>query len=346
MSEARALTATEDRGQGISRRRLLSAGSAFPLAAALAPFSLATRRALGAELFTLRATAGANVGYANLFVAEGAGIAKKYGIDAPVRLFDVGFLGTEATLAGQADLSGITEFPLVTLLAKGGDLVAVAVDDRSDDLKLVVTAGIKQPDDLRGKRVGLIYGSTAQYAFDHYMAHFKLTGAVKVINIDAADQTVSLVKGDIDGFVWLDPVVANAFKVLGSKIHILKPGIETVYKTHLYAIMSRPWAEKNRVHVENYLRALSEANNFILSHPDQAAQIVAKKLNISADLVPQYIKNAGFDWKLVWTKGSVQALYDAAQWMKENGKIKHIPDLRAAVDTSYLKAVAPASVQI
>lgn len=330
----------------LSRRQLLRVGGGISAAALLAPALLASRDAIANPLFTLRPTAGANVGYTNLYVAQAAGINKKYGLDAPVRLFDVGFLGTEATLAGQADASGITEFPFISFLAKGAKLVAVAVDDRSDDLKLVVRSNIKHPDDLRKKRIGLIVGSTAQYAFDRYMAHFNLTGDVKVINVDAADQTVTLVKGDIDGFVWLDPVVANAFKALGSKIHILKPGIETVYKTHLYLLMSRPWAEKNRSHVENYLRALIEANNFIHSHPKETARIVAKKLNLSPEVVPKYIKDANFDWSVVWTKGSVKALYQAAQWMKANGKLKQIPNLRAAIDPSYLKAVAPANVKL
>lgn len=328
---------------GLFRRHLLTATAALS-ASAVAP-SVMVPVAHADGLFTIRATAGANVGYSNLFVAQAAGINEKYGLTAPVRLFDVGFLGTEATLARQADVSGITEFPFVSLLAKGGKLVAVAVDDRSHDLKLVVRSQIKQPSDLSGKKIGLIYGSTAEYAFDLYKAKFDIKG-VKIVNVDAADQTVTLAKGDIDGFVWLDPVVAEAFKILGNKIHILHPDIGAVYKTHLYVIMYRPWAERNRQHVEDYLRALIASNSFIRSHQRETAKIVAAKLDLPEPVIPKYIKDAGFDWNPVLTKGSIQALYKAAEWMKSKGKIREVPDLRAAVDPSYLKAVAPSHVQL
>ena len=94
-----------------SRRRWLKIGGAISAGAALG-MGMAPARAQG-KLTPVRFTCGANLGYANIFVADSAGIFRKYGIEPQVILFDVGFLGTEAVLAGQAETSTTVAFPMI-----------------------------------------------------------------------------------------------------------------------------------------------------------------------------------------------------------------------------------------
>ncbi|MBK7473698.1 MAG: hypothetical protein IPI73_26750 [Betaproteobacteria bacterium] len=104
----------------ITRRKVLGAGAALASAATLAGLGLPVR-AQG-KLTPVRFTCGANLGYTNLYVAEGAGIFQKPGSTRKVILFDVGFLGTEAVLAGQADTATTAGFPMINYVAKGADL--------------------------------------------------------------------------------------------------------------------------------------------------------------------------------------------------------------------------------
>jgi len=336
----------------MTRRQFLWAGGAFLGVAASSPVGLieafaGTAGSPQGPLFVIRQAPSANVSYANMYVAQGAGILKKYGIDGPIKLFDVGYLGTEATLAGQTDVSGIVEFPFLGFFAKGAKIITVAVDAAGAGLRIVVPSAIQQPQDLRNKRIGLIFGSTAEYAFSLYMTRYGLDkGEVKVINISAADLAASLVRGYIDGFVWIEPAVSNAFNILGDKIHMLSPGIETVYFGRSYLTMLRPWAERNRKHVEDYLRALIEANEFILRHPRETAEIVGRKLNVTPEFASKQMKNDGWKWDVFLDKASVDNLKQAASWMKDQGKIKQVPDVDSAVDPSYLKAVNPSAVKL
>src|SRR5262245_61710740 len=99
----------------------VSAGAAGAVAA------LRARLALAQALTRVRLTAGANIGYSHQYVGEATGIFRRHGIDGSVILFDVGFLGTEAVVAGQAETAGTVEFPVLSLLARGADLVIPAI---------------------------------------------------------------------------------------------------------------------------------------------------------------------------------------------------------------------------
>ena len=172
----------------IDRRRMLAAAGAAPVLACQA------RLAVAQALTRVRLTAGANIGYSHQYVGEATGIFRKHNIDASVILFDVGFLGTEAVVAGQAETAGTVEFPLVGLLSRGADLVVPAIMITADDLKIVALKSIEKPGDLAGKRIAFIFGSSAHYALYRYcLRHGIGWDQIKPVNVPAAEQ-VAVIK--------------------------------------------------------------------------------------------------------------------------------------------------------
>ena len=95
----------------------LAAGSAIATGIVAGP---GVARAQSRGLTPVRFTCGANLGYTNLFVADGAGLFRKHGIDSQVILFDVGFLGTEAVLAGTSGDGDDRRVPDDQLRGEGG----------------------------------------------------------------------------------------------------------------------------------------------------------------------------------------------------------------------------------
>src|SRR5699024_5606369 len=102
----------------------------------------------------------------------------------------------------------------------------------------VVKDSIETPEDLKGKKIGIINGSLFDYAFSRYLAKHDLTDDVEYVNVAAADQLATLARGDIDGFVNLDPVVSQALDQLDN-VHKLEPDTNSVYTTRSYLLFKR-----------------------------------------------------------------------------------------------------------
>lgn len=331
----------------LSRRGTLAGMASASLAAGVAISAGLPRRARGADPVMVRLTAGANIGYADLYVAEAEGLFTKYGIDGSVLLFDVGFLGTQAVVAGQAETAGTVEFPVMALVAKGADLIIPAVFITADDLRIVTLSTIEKPADLEGKTIGLIHGSSADYAFDRYLSHFGVPrDSLSIVNVAAAEQVALFAKGDIDGFVWLEPLISRSLEIMQGRAHILDPNIAAVYRTRTYLEMRRDWCDANPEATENLLRAMIEANEFIKANPADTARITAQKLNLQPDDVAKQLERINFDWSLYLDKEALDGFAPVGEWMKANGRLEgEVPDISKVFEPKYLRAVDPSLVR-
>lgn len=339
----------------VSRRKALTLGAQAGLGACLAvlgsscaaPSPAAGPASQPQKLTQMRMTAGANFAFTNLFVGEATGIFKKYGLDTTVALFDVSYQGTEAVIAGQAELGITVEFPLVNMLSKGADLVIPAVSASGDDLRLVCINAIQKPEDLVGKRIAFIFGSNSEYAFDRYLSKYNVDPKkVTMVNVPAAEQIALLVKGDIDGYIWGEPNASKGLDAMGGKAHVLKPGFVEAYMTRLYIEMMRPWVEKNPDVLANLLRALIECNEYIKANPQQTAEIGGKKLNMPTDQAADLIKKMGLTWDIYLDSTSVEVFQQVIAWMKATGRFQGTePDLKKLFVPEYLKKIDPKMVK-
>lgn len=335
----------------IDRRQFLRVGGGAIAGSLLAGAGLSRQGELHAQagraLLQVRFTAGANLGYSNLFVAEGAGIFQKHGIDGRVILFDVAFQGTEAVIAGQAETASTVEFPLINYLAKGADLIVPAVMQTADDLKIVALKSIAKPEDLAGKRVGLIIGSSAHYGFDQYMKRFKLPkDKVTVVNVPAAEQVALFAKGDLDAYIWVEPVVTRGLDIMKGKAHVLSPGLETVMKSRIYLQVTRSWAEKNPQGVVAILRAMIEANEFTRKQPERTAEIAGKKLNLPPAQIPELLKRGGWEWDIYLDASLTAVFAEVTTWMRENKRLAaEPPDIKRVFFPAPLSSIDAARVK-
>ncbi len=322
----------------------LAAGGALSAGMVIGP---GIARAQSKGLTPVRFTCGANLGYANLFAAEGAGLFRKHGIDAQIVIFDVGFLGTEAVLAGQADTATTAAFPMINFVAKGADLVVPAIMITGDNIKIVALNTIAKPEDFAGKRVGLIHGSVAHYGFDRYIQHFKLPkDRIKIENVPAAEQIALFAKGDLDAFVWVEPVVSRGIEIMKGKARLMVPNLDVVMTNRDYLQVQRAWAAKNPAVVENILRALIEANELIKADINAGATHAAKRLNLPPETVPDLLRKGGSRWDIYLDAVVLEDLKSITEWMRENKRLAADPgDLRRIMAPQYLRAVAPASVR-
>ena len=329
----------------IQRRKVLGSGVALASAGTLAAVVGMPARAQ-AKLTPVRFTCGANLGYTNLYVAEGAGLFQKHGIDGKVIMFDVGFLGTEAVLAGQAETATTAGFPMINYVGKGADLITPAITITGDDIKIVALKTIAKASDFAGKKVGLIIGSVAHYGFDRYLQHFNVPkDKVTIINAPAAEQVALFAKGDLDAFVWVEPVVSRGIEIMKGRAHVMEPNLEVAMRNRNYLQVKRSWAEQNPDVMLAVLRAHIEANELIKSDIKRAAQYAGKKLNLAPDQIPELIRRGGFRWDVYLESGLVAELKTTTDWMRDNKRLAAEPgDMRRVLAPEYLRKVAPGNV--
>lgn len=297
---------------------------------------------------TIKQAAGGGADYLNMYVGQDADLFSKHGINAPYKTFSAAAEAANAVSGGLADLAAPVQLPVLTLIEQGTDVVVPAVVCVADEWHLVVKSDIRSPQDLNGKRIATTLGSGAQYAFDRYLAENDVDeAAVKLVNLTPADVVSALARGDVDGFVWLQPQPRQALDTMGDDAHILSdPAIASVYKTRLFLVMERAWAADNRSAVESYLKGLIDADGFIRESPDEAAEIGSKAMRIPAADLRRDWEDAETSWEVHLDDDAVESLEDVAEWLRADGKLGDDADVGGVIDPSYLKAVDPSLVRL
>ena len=149
---------------------------------------------------------------AQLGIAMHKGFFKEEGLDIQVAYFTSGAEMTSALAAGQLQLGSFGDFPTVNMIA--GDLpvkIITGVAEISGTQQLVVAEGVNQPEDLKGKKIALTVGSSAESLFAATLNHFGVPlDSVEVLNMSAPEQVAAMARGDVDGITVWQPYVLRA----------------------------------------------------------------------------------------------------------------------------------------
>jgi taurine transport system substrate-binding protein len=220
-----------------------------------------------------------------------------------------------------------------------------------DNEALVVKGNIKSLADLRGKKVGVPFGSTT---------HFSLLSALQQQGISPTEVTILDMKpptmlaawqgGDIDaGFIWqptLNKMVDAKGSVLLSAKDLYKKGIITAD----LGVAHKDFITQHPATLQKYVALLDEAVNFYREQPEAAAAAIAPEVGLSPAETLQVMN------QLIWLSSSEQAngkhlgsakkpgafasvLKDSADFMEDQGAIQEVPDLgvfRAGIYTGGL----------
>lgn len=183
-----------------SRRSLLKAAAALPVAAATGGLSMPAI-AQGAKAVKLTLPWLANGSSLFAFVAKNQGYFKKRGIDIAISRGFGSVAAAQAVGAGEFDYGFIFAGGTILGAARGLPLVAMATLGYDSTMGMVVRADspIKQPKDLEGKKIGIV--STSAEA-PYWPAYVRKTGidasGVSMVQMDARVVEQSVVNKQVD----------------------------------------------------------------------------------------------------------------------------------------------------
>ena len=288
-------------------------------------------------------------GSASIFVAEEKGYFKEEGLRVTLQSLESGHLSLNALLSGNADLATMGDTPIARAVLRGRDLrvlATIAKTSRAIGIVARKDRGISGPEDLSGKTVGVVPGTTAQVFLYAYLATSYIDPEkVRITHIPPDKVETLLMTGEVDAVSTWAPHSDRLMEKLGDQAVLLQdPSIYTM-TWNLAAMQS--FVEKHPSRIRKFLRAVIRANRYMSEATDQAraavsARISSETATISEEEWQSFTFTAELDQSLILN------LEEQARWMIERGyaQAETPPNFLNILHTVCLKAVKPESVQI
>lgn len=264
-----------------------------------------------------------------LIVAKRLQFFSRNSLDVTLKYFPSAGDMVSAMAAGALFMGTGSTVPTSTLRAGGFPVVVIAQQaDISDAQEVVCTKDIKTPEDFEGKKVGALFGTTPQMLADAMWQHYHIPAdKVTLVNLGPADMVTALLRGDLAGAVLWEPwssqaVAGGAHRLLsGTESYVPgQSGPSPLIGVHSVLVSPKPWVDSNPTIVSAALKSLIEANEFIASNPQKAAEEVGAELRFPSpqmrDMMGRNRYSVRIDSKLI------DDMRIEAAFLLKNGKLK------------------------
>ena len=209
---------------------------------------------------------------------------------------------------------------------------------------------IRTPTDLKGKRIGLVVGATAQFGFLMMLRqHGIRIEQVTVVNMAPQAQLLALEARQIDAAMVWEPWMHRMMRSANARIVETEGNLGIYTNVDCYSVR-RDWLTVNRDTALRFLRALVVANDAISKDHRVAYHAWAREVGLSNasveaifDVVPPPLiyewTNPRYTYSLVKGGPLYQRLGFLAAYMTRYGIISRPVELDDAMDMSLIAEV-------
>jgi len=143
------------------------------------------------------------------------------------------------------------------------------------------SAGINEPTDLKGKKLALSPGTSAEiYAMD-FIDKYNLSDDIEVVKMQANTISAAIISKSVDAISSWGPYLYNAQETLGED-SICFRGTD-VYD--MFLGVNNGYTNRNKDIIVRFLKAIMKAATFAKDNASEAQKIVAKILNLDLEIV-------------------------------------------------------------
>lgn len=258
-----------------------------------------------------------------------------------------------AMASGAIDISLNGSSPTAAAVSRGVDMQVIYIYDNINDAEALVVSdksGIVAPQDLKGKKIAVPFGSTTHFHMMFALEQFGLDAkVVNVLDMSPPDMVAAWERGDIDGgFVW-DPALG---KMKASGRVLLSSGdLSNWGKATFDAMVARSaFTKANPEFTCKFIKMVAEADADYRSNPasygpgSDKAKAIAKVVGGDDTQVGGVL--ALYDFPSLkdqvgptWLGGGVaKALAATSEFLKAQGKIDDVlKSYDNGVDATYAK---------
>ncbi|PSB20514.1 thiamine biosynthesis protein [filamentous cyanobacterium CCP2] len=226
-------------------------------------------------------------GFAGHYVAVAQDFFSEEGITVTDNYFQVATDVNTALLAGRLDLALTGGPDMVVMASQDPSLRFIMLTDYSDGADGILARNVNSPEDLRGKNVAWENLPLQALLLQRYLESGGLTQAdINLQIITAAEAATAFASQNIDVAITYEPWLTTAASqgqgqvIFSSKdTNIIPVGV--VAKESVIA--------DRREDILAFMRALDQGVAFVRDNPEEANPIVAEKLGVSPEEVPEQL---------------------------------------------------------
>ncbi|MGL4290709.1 MAG: aliphatic sulfonate ABC transporter substrate-binding protein [Phreatobacter sp.] len=191
--------------------------------------------------------------------------------------------------AGSLDIGSTAGAAALVARVNGNPVRAVGVFSKPEWTALVTKpdSGIAKPADLRGRRVAVTRGTDPHIFLVRAIAAAGLTERdVKVVPLQHADGRLALVRGDVDAWAGLDPIMAAAELENGAKLFHRDAEANTwgILNTREAFLASHPQL------VARVLQVYERARVWSLANQAELAATLAKEAKLADPIIARQLE--------------------------------------------------------
>ena len=293
--------------------------------------TIATPRVIAAALLVIAAQRG-------LFTAQGLEVTLIPSDTSPEAL--------SLLASGKADGATAADMVVAESAFHARDFRIVAAIDHSDSIRCVARTdrGIRSPADLRGKRLGIIPGTSSEYYADLFLHVNNLTFAdVTPILFGVKELKAAFLKGEVDAVVVWSPA---AGEIASPPPPTVSWPVQEGYPLIFVLSVSRHLAEQRPATLERLVRGLAAAEELVERDPQGCREILAQWLGVT----PAYLAAAwkDHDFGVYLDRALMINLEEQARWFIQRRRVNAvtIPNFLEFITFGPLERVRPEAVTI
>lgn len=279
--------------------------------------------------------------YGPLWVAAKMGYFEREGLDVPIVTMRGSPLTIQALTADSIYVASATVDTLINAYERGADITMIGGLINGLGLSMIGAKQYKTYADLRGTTIGsqtLTSGTGFALRLVMKVHGLEYPRDYKLLNIGSApDRFQALTAGQISSApvgVPLDLVAKQqGFNIIG-----YFADDQPNFQFNVY-IVKRSWAEKNRLLVVRFMKAMVATMRWMMDNPEPACSYLSKEMAISVDHC-RYASE--YNWKnRIWDRNAdlnIEGVRTLIKITAEQGILKEpLPQPSKYIDQSYLK---------
>ncbi len=282
-----------------------------------------------------------------IYIAERQGLFASNGLQVVVRDYDTGAAALSALVNGEVELAVPAEDALVGRAFNQDKIRALASIDKAEYFDLVARRdqGITTVVDLKGKKVGVVRNTIAEFYLGRFLELHGLTaGQVTLVDVNIAQSEAAIAGGQVDAILTRPPYLAPIEESLAQNEIVW----EAQNSQPLYAVLigRNDWIAEHPQPLLQLFRALIQAERYLMQYPAPAQGIVQTRLNLDGGYMTAVWTHNQFSVSL--DQSLILAMEDEARWMISNHltTAKQVPDFLGYIDETVLQYVKPDAVNI
>jgi NitT/TauT family transport system substrate-binding protein len=254
------------------------------------------------------------IDFAPLWIAREKGFFREERIEVEITYIQGNIRGVQSLLAGEVQLGVAGTAGPISARAAGEDAVIVAVPMNRLDYTFVSRQPVKNPSDLKGKKIGIgSVGGSDEVATRIALEHLGVdpNSVVRLQVGGSADRLAALRSGSVDAANIGGATFIGGGAGLHKLVDLTELGVEFPF-TGIFT--TRRYAQANREAVLAALRAYMRGVRFFQQNKDESVTITARNLRMNNREILerqwQYVKDHVFEKVPLPTEKGFRLMFD------------------------------------